>query len=300
MINIDINNPTVDVNSPLETPVQPVYPIDDKAYGLSEEEFNDPNKIQVNIADGTCPLFILFGPPSCGKTMTLIRLTKFLNRKGFKVAPIRNFRPSRDSHYQQICDEYNKLVNFPNAAMSTDMISFMLVEVIKEGKRICQILEAPGEYYFDPENPNAQFPVYVQKIINCSNRKVWTIFVEPDWMDQSDRDNYVLKIAELKKSMRASDKTIFLFNKIDKTNYVISPGQVHLKHAIKGVADLYPGVFEPFKNVNPITSIFKQWNCEFVPFQTGSYTDAASGERMFIEGPIEYANMLWSTLAKYM
>ena len=42
--------------------------------GLSVEELRDPNKISVTIADKDAPIVVLFGPPACGKTMTLVRL----------------------------------------------------------------------------------------------------------------------------------------------------------------------------------------------------------------------------------
>ena len=45
-----------------------------KIKGLSKEEYDDPNQIRVTIADPKAPLVVLFGPPACGNTMTLLRL----------------------------------------------------------------------------------------------------------------------------------------------------------------------------------------------------------------------------------
>ncbi|MBQ0114694.1 MAG: hypothetical protein KBT10_02320 [Bacteroidales bacterium] len=285
-----IDNPIEEVNE-LETETEV------SAQGLSVEEQSDPNKITVTVADQQTPIIVLFGPPSCGKTMTLIRMTRYLSKQGYQVVPIRTFRPASDSHYKAMCDGFDEMINSNDAATSTNRISFMLVEVIRNGRPLCQILEAPGEYYFDPANPNRQFPVYVNKIIACNNRKIWTIFVEPDWSDPAPRQNYVTKINRLKSKMRTSDKTIFIYNKIDLTPLVISPGHVYMNEALKSVNNLYPNIFTPFKNQNPITKIFKKYNCDFVPFQTGEFNESTDGTT-YVEGPDEYPKMLWNKWLK--
>lgn len=263
--------------------------------GLSAAEMNDPNSIRVTVSDPSAPLVILFGPPACGKTMTLVRMTRFLQSEGYIVAPIRTFRPTSDTNYAEICENFDQTMNSDNAAESTDRISFMLVEVIKNGRRLCQILEAPGEYYFNPQNPNAAFPNYVNTIISSSNRKIWAIMVEPAWMDHTDRMNYVTKITRLKQNMRSKDCVIFVFNKIDRTNFVRRVGEINKSEAIKEVKNLYPNIFVPFMNQNPITKWIKEYNCEFVPFQTGYYTSALNGYT-YQEGPREYCVKLWNTI----
>lgn len=265
--------------------------------GLSAAELNDPNAIRVTVSDTNSPLVVLFGPPSCGKTMTLVRLTRFLKEEGYTVAPIRTFRPSADKNYAEICENFDEMISSDKAAESTARINFMLVEVLKNGRRICQILEAPGEYYFNPDKPNASFPNYVNTIISSNNRKIWTIMVEPDWMDEKDRSNYVNKINRLKQSMRPKDSTIFVFNKIDKTNFVRGVGQINKNSAIEDVKNLYPGIFVPFMNLNPITKWFKAYNCDFVPFQTGFYSETATGGLTYQQGPREYCVMLWKSIS---
>jgi hypothetical protein len=268
------------------------------ATGLSAIEMSDPNSISVTIKDPNAPLIILFGPPACGKTMTLVRLTRFLKKQGYKISPVKTFRPSEDKNYENLCNKFDELINDSNAAKSTDQISFMLINVVKsDGKSLCQILEAPGEYYFNPEKPNNPFPNYVNTIINSGNRKIWSILVEPDWKNDIDRRNYVSKITNLKQKMRMNDKVVFIYNKIDKTNFVRSVGNINITSAIEDIQNLYPNIFVPFLNQIPITKLFKKYNCEFVPFQTGDYTDAING-LTYQEGPDEYCNNLWSTLLK--
>ncbi len=110
--------------------------------GLSQEEITDANAIRVTIDDPTTPIVVLFGPPTSGKTMTLIRLTRYLNQHGYEVRPVETFRPAADTHYQRMCEKFNEMVYSDNAAEGTSNISFMLVKVTQKGRPICQILEA--------------------------------------------------------------------------------------------------------------------------------------------------------------
>ena len=106
---------------------------------------NNPNGVVVTVADQQTPIVVLFGPPACGKTMTLIRMTRFLLSMGYTINPIRTFRPANDTIYQDICNKFHLIVNSNFAAQATSRISFMLVEVLDHNQRsICQILEAPN------------------------------------------------------------------------------------------------------------------------------------------------------------
>lgn len=266
--------------------------------GLSADELNDPNSIKVTISDPNTPIVILYGPPSCGKTMTLIRMTRFLKQEGYTVVPDKTFRPTHDNNYTQLCENFDQMINSDSAAASTSNISFMLVKVLRNGTPICQILEAPGEYYFKPDDPKRNYPAYVHAIINGPNRKLWAIMVEPDWSDSVPRANYVTRIHDLKARMSPHDKVLFIYNKIDLTPYVISAGQVNVNQAIQNVQNLYQGIFAPFMNQNPITKLFKPYNCGFVPFQTGNYSQTMSGGFTYTEGPAAYAKKLWDELFK--
>ena len=267
--------------------------------GLTAEELRDPNKIKVNISDPDAPIIILYGPPSWGKTMTLVRLTRFLKSSGYTVQPERGFRPAADTHYKSMCESFNEMINSDDAATSTNNISFMLVKVYsKQGKCLCQILEAPGEYYFTKGNPNAAYPYYFQTIKNSGNRKVWAIIVEPDWEDPQDRMNYVTRIHKLKSQIRAKDKVVFVYNKIDLTPFVCTPGNVNTSEAARRVSQDYPGLFSKFENTHPITRFWRKFDCGFVPFQTGDFTPTSDGKLSFSEGPVEYARNLWNVFLK--
>ena len=265
-------------------------------HGLSNEELKDVNKIKVTISDKRAPVIILFGPASCGKTMTLVRLSRYLKRQGYTLQPVRTFRPAADNNYKDLCDNFSTIVNSDDAASRTDNISFMLVQVIKNGKVICQILEGPGELYFNPTKAHQEFPTYVHYLFNDAElRKIFVFFVEPNFMDPENRSNYVSTLGQVQQSTD-KQKHIFLYNKIDLTPFVISPGKVHLASAKHQVASDYPGIFANFKNLNPITSLWRPDNFEFVPFQTGTYTKPASGDLVYIQGSDRYPQMLGEKL----
>lgn len=305
-INPNIEDFTPEITVPQSTPAEaPIVSVNTNSdtvgsssiHGLSMEEYNDPNQIQVVIADKNTPIVVLFGPPACGKTMTLVRLTRYLKEKGFRVEPVASFRPAQDVHYRRMCEQYNELVSSGDAAKSTSMISFMLVKILdSRGKTLCQILEAPGEYYYSPGKPNAPFPRYVSAIISAQNRKIWCYMVEPDWLNESDRLGYVDRIQRLKARMASHDKAVFVFNKIDQTPYVLGQGKVNVSQARKDVRDNYPGIFEPFRT----RGIFG-WNddYEFVPFQTGDYAGTFTGGSVFEPGPDSYPRDLWNTIKKF-
>lgn len=270
--------------------------------GMSYEELNDANKIKVNIADYKTPLVVFFGPPACGKTMTLVRLTRYLQSKGYTIEPVTSFRPTYDKNYRDMCKNFDAMIGSEDAAKSTKKINFMLVQVLKEGKPQCQILEGPGEYYFSPENPNAKFPKYVNAIISSKNRKIWAIMVEPDntntRMDVEARRQYVNKLKELKTKIVPKDKVMFIFNKIDETPFVISPGNIKYAQALQHTDFLYPNIFVKFKNENPITKLWKPYNFDFVAFQTGDFSEAADGTLTFEQGPDAYPKKLWEFIER--
>ncbi len=266
--------------------------------GLSEEEITDPNAIRVTIDDTTTPIVVLFGPPTCGKTMTLVRLTRYLCQHGYEVRPVETFRPAADTHYQKMCEHFNEMVHSHEAAEGTSNISFMLVNVTQKGCPICQILEAPGEGYYLPQADTGTFPPYVNNIISNSNRKIWLFVVEPNWMDEADRQGYAAKIKKLQTKIKRQDKAVFLFNKIDQTPFVQSGGHINTSAAIKSIKDQYKGIFEPFRNENPITRFFSEYRCEFVPFSTGDYTPKIDGGKVYEQGDDIYPHRLWNTILK--
>lgn len=100
--------------------------------------------------------------------------------------------------------------------------------------------------------------------------------------------------------MLDKDKVLFVYNKIDLTDYVLKVGHVNIKEAIRNVENLYPNIFVPFQNQNPLTKLITKYNCEFVPFMTGTYVEKMSGGLTYTEGSSVYAQKLWNAMLKLL
>lgn len=259
-------------------------------------DFSDRNAIAVTISDTLAPLVVLYGPPACGKTMTMVRLTRFLHKRGYDIQPDTTFRHSSDTRYKKRCDQFSDAIESDLAAESTANIDFMLIKVRKNSRTICQILEAPGEGYFDPQDPKQPYPSYVHQILSSPNRKIWAIFLEPEWLNASDRNNYVSRVSQLATKMQPKDKVLFIFNKVDKTDCVVRDGVVRKASVLETAKQQYVNMFEPFRNTIPVIKWFRPWNCGFVPFQTGSYTELVTGGQQYIESSDRYCSQLWEDL----
>lgn len=278
---------------------QPEPPKEDGIIGLSENEIKDPNEIVVTVSD-PAPVVVLFGAKTTGKTMALIRLTQYLEKLGYQVVPNNTFRPAYDNHYKKMCNEYMKLCHGKYAPGGTETISFMLVKVLDRiGRPICQLLEAPGEHYFDPKDPKKQFPTYITNIMKLSNRRVWMFIVEQGWgSDQEMRDMYVQRIKNMPANLRR-DKTIFTCHKVDEHPEVfLGNGMPNKNQIFKNINNDYPGIFTPFENKNPITRLFRKYNFQFVPFSAGAFTPTDSGRQVYTPGEDIYPKLLWKAILK--
>lgn len=273
----------------------------DKASDTTEVSYEtDPMKIQVEIPDQKTPIVVLFGPPASGKTMMLIRLSRWLRRNGYSVVPNRLFRPN-DPFYTRMCDEFNSMIDSPEAAEGTNIVSFMLATVSKNRQPICQILEAPGEHFHNSKRITNEFPPYLNRIISSSkNRKVYLILAESDVKlmgDGSSRDQYVEKIRMLRKKAVLRDKFIVVLNKVDLSSSVQSGGVYDTRIAKKEVREAYPGIFEIFKNTHPITSFFIPSYASFIAFQSGTFSESSDGNTVIYEESNDiYASRLWKMI----
>lgn len=263
---------------------------------------NNAKTYNVVITDHNAPMVILFGPPSCGKTMTLVRLTRYLSGT-YDFMPDQAFRNSTDSEFNELCKNFNAAVGADKAADGTKYIDFMLLRLNerRNGRTICQFVESPGEFLFNPQNPTAQFPAYLHQIIASNNRKIWLIFLEPG-MSQEDRFAYVKKIQDLRSVIDSRDRIIFVENKVDlpaTKPFVLSPTHIHMDGLFRYVDGLYPQLFKSFT----VKGIFgSKARYDFTAFQTGTFVEGqdANGKpyKSFQAGHDSHPRRLWEIIYK--
>ena len=246
------------------------------------------------------PIVILFGPSMCGKTMTLVRLTRYLkNRYNFK--PDKSFKDSNDEEYSQLCASFNDAVNSDNAADGTRYIDFMLLRVNdKRGKTLCQFVESPGEFLFDPAKPNDPFPLYFEAIRDTANRKIWVFFLEPT-LKNDEKRSYVDKITK-QIEFGENDRFIFLVNKIDMEvtkDLMITKESINEEKLRDYVKNEFEGLIECDKFI--LHKMFSDKELfRIIGFQTGTYHEGKDTDgnpyKAFHAGHDSHPQRLWTAI----
>ncbi|MBR1716632.1 MAG: hypothetical protein IJ718_03305 [Paludibacteraceae bacterium] len=310
------NNPIVDDINDVKTDTS--LNVEDVTEQISDvpRTPTDPNKIHVNVNDRRAPIVLLFGAPSSGKTMTLVRLAKYLKGKGYMLKIDENFVTTRDVwEYEENSKGFNKMLGTTTALGGTNRNDFLFVKVVdSHGKIICQILEGAGEDYFPMNGENrveASFPSYMDGVFGTTNKKVWIFITEPNWkVNKSDKIDYVNRIAWCKNQyFNRNDKAIILYNKIDRVPELLyGQGQVHVKSAMEYCNNEYSDstergtdgitIFNIFKNPSPLAGLlFPKYLCKFVPFCTGKYSEALKREEQhYTLSHPSYPAALWETI----
>ncbi len=227
----------------------------------------------MTIADSS-PIVILFGAPCSGKSLTLIRLARYLINQGYIVQPERTFLPANSILYQRWCEGFVRIVlNYRVMAWVRDWDLMLVTVRDRYGNPICQILDTSGEYYFDNNNPNADFSNYINYILSLPAKRTWVYIVERNWEDSSIRNAYAKKIQFMQDRIPISDKVIFSCHKADLSRENYKNGRPVIKHFFHDIKNQYPDIFTKYINKNPITSLWRPYNFDFVVFSAGSFHD---------------------------
>lgn len=298
--DLDLNLDDIKVGGD-ETPVEEQQDIDVTPDSDGNTTVIDEDDIK--IGDKRAPIVMLFGPPTSGKSMTLVRLARYLRKQGYTVKADPTFKS--DDAYKARCEQFHKNLNTTEALQGNALNEFLMVKVINHGTTVCQILEAPGEHYFNPKKPEEvsprNFRPYLTEIIrNLSNRKIWVFITEAEWnVHASVKDSYVSRIRGCKHQLlKSTDRVVILYNKVDQKEELFEDGQLHVSSAEKAMKDEYEGLSTIFKNPNPITSLWRAFNYRFVPFCTGYYTKQVGGKHKYNESEERYPRLLWTELMK--
>lgn len=289
-MEINVNNP-INGSSTTDDQFQPspAMPTEPSA------EIEDDNDI--NVADRKSPIVMLFGPKSSGKSMTLVRLSRYLRSCGYTIKVDPTFKSG--ASYHDKCEKFMHNLNTKEALEGTALTDFLLVQVYKMGTCVCQLLEAPGEHYFDKDDVSARnFPPYMTEIIRkLPNRKVWTFITEAEWeVNSSIKSSYVGRISNCKAQLvRDADSFIILYNKVDRKDELFHNSHVLVSAAERKMQEEYPGLANIFRNQNVITSMWRPFNYKFVPFCTGYYNKVNNMLR-YTESEDLYPKNLWNAL----
>ena len=144
---------------------------------------NTPNRVEtvrleeIQTNSITGPLVIFYGPREIGKTVALWRLVSYVSGH-FNVTPNHIFR--KDPNYNETVSRFKSALSDASkiAPDATGNINFLLLDIVNNHSMnsVCQILEAPGEHFFDAEKPEASYPKYLEDIFSASYKKVYVFF----------------------------------------------------------------------------------------------------------------------------
>lgn len=268
--------------------------------GVEKKQISDPNSIHVEISAKNLPVILLFGPRSGGKTMVLVRLTRFLRKQGYSIEPVRDFRPSDSDEYEAVCNNFRRNINSQRAAASTHNMDFLLVKVSKNGRPICQFLEAPGEHYFREAFPDEPFPAYIHALLNLNMPRTWVFFLEKDWKNQGVKRDYADKIASMINLLNNRDRIILLHPKADRYPDLYDRGIPQTELFFNNIREDYEAIFNRLGKPS-LFNFFRDSNrkYDFVVFSSGVFSgDPEESLQTFTESNDMYPAKLWDTILR--
>lgn len=239
------------------------------------------------IADKETPIIVPFGPAGSGKTMMLYRLFQYLYGQGKVVRGNRLFVPTDlSSVYDKCIDTFFCRLIGNLVAVANPLMPLLFDIIDNRGKRICHILDQTGTSYSDENNI-----VCLREIVQSPNKKIWMFLLDP-FMKNEPILHYVQRIIDVQRTMMSNyDKVVFVATKQESS----------FKRPIVAFREMqhqYDGLFDAFKNANPITSLFRLYNFDFVAFSAGEFYYNIDGTVEFCAGGDEYPKILWKTILK--
>ena len=208
---------------------------------------------------------------------------------------------SNTEFYSEECDRYLEEINRNSVAHST--CCPILLNVIKDGRKVCEFFDVPGQWCFDQRIPQFVFPAVILDFANTPNQKIWGFVIEAQsQLNEQERNAYVHAIHKMSKYIKKRDKVIFIINKIDRTPFQISYDRVDLK-SLRGYLEIqYSELFESFIKAHPIFRFIKHNNYVLQPFMSGTFCNdvslAGNTDVRYLSGPNVYPKQLWHNILK--
>lgn len=263
------------------------------------EELLLPEQLIAQIPQPSIPIFMPFRYCCAGGTMLIRRLCVYLRDIGYDVNVVRDFLNLKD--YQKAAEYYENSFDSLEAAPGNSIRDQYLIEVCKNKRSICYILDMQGELQAHIPNENRNpMPLFMQ-IVSGDNPIIWGIIIEKEIGHLNcNVDYYCNVIANTKKFMKPFDKTLVIFNKIDETPFMLSPCSVNQKDAYNYARKKYPDLFNLFKTTNTLQRLMHPYICDFVTFSSGYYSyDDIRNIRCYTNSNNCFPMALWEHLLKY-
>lgn len=265
----------------------------------------EPAPIAVpTIANHQVPLVIFVGPSRSGKSMILVRLSKYLRNNGYTIKTDPTFLNT--PQYLEGCKDFNKKLNLNEALAPTT--EFLLVDVYKDAHLVAKLLEAPGEDFYSIGNPerNADTAHYLNTIVTSPNPKAYVMLLDLDSdvsfrRDENHRNSYAARILDpfYKNVNKNRDRVILLYNKIDCTQYGDINGCNDEGEARNDAETNYPSLFATMKR--NFLVFWQVDNFVFKTFCTGMFSDQTDNmgkHKMYNVASDVYPRDLWNAITK--
>ena len=238
---------------------------------IQKKDVNMDSDISISISDTETPIIVFIGPHSVGKTTILYRLIRHLIDCGYSINVERSFRPNSDTIFKKICDDFPSNINKNIAPSPTSVFETTLLDFRLHGIKVFQTIDTTGDLLSEVTPSQPQFPFSFQCLLNTPNPIIWLIVVDP--FSYKLDEAYKKTISYIQTNRLRKDKFFIVLNKIETTNLLGNQYNVNPKELSSFVITHYPSLTQMFHKKTKISSIFSQYNCLFIPFQTGNYRE---------------------------
>ena len=268
------------------------------------------------------PLILFVAPPNCGKTMAAYSLAEYLvglDEDPYEVTP--NLLYDRfNEKYMQKCKDFAETLNYnlsqrktanPRMAMKKTEGAAMMLDLKRNNELKYNILEVPGEWFWDPNNPEELLDPRIANMLSTTQyggrRKIVFILLldlfTMKWINTSDPnkrkdcESYQKRLVEmLSDYYQDGDKVIALFNRFDE--------------ASAGDMDIWKEVYSTVlsHNYGKKWVVFPKIRIEQLPYSAGvgfceqrdKNTNKVTGFKIYEsdERMSTYARNLWKAITK--